>query len=119
MLSFRHEVFLEVATLKSFTKASQSLYISQPAISKHIRQLEEDYKTSLFERRGNTISLTRAGEILLEALLKARALEKQLDFDVSTLRDPLLAKGELKLGASTTVALYIIPHVLSAFHQKH
>ncbi len=119
MLSFKHEVFLEVAQLKSFTKASQSLYISQPAISKHVKQLEEDYKTSLFERKGNTISLTPAGQILLDALTKARALEKQLEFDISTHRDPYSAKGELKLGASTTVALYIIPPVLSGFHQKH
>lgn len=119
MLSFKHEVFLEVAQLRSFTKASQSLYISQPAISKHIKQLEEDYKTSLFERKGSSIALTRAGEILLEALLKARAIEKNLEFDISTHRDQYSAKGELKLGASTTVALYIIPPVLSGFHQKH
>ena len=74
MLSFRHEGFLEVAKLKSFTKASQSLYISQPAISKHIRQLEGDYKTSLFERKGNTITLTRAGEILWSALIQAKSI---------------------------------------------
>ena len=42
MLSFKHVVFLEAAKLKSFTKASQSLYISQPAISKHIKQIEAD-----------------------------------------------------------------------------
>jgi len=119
MLSFKHEVFLEVAQLKSFTKASQSLYISQPAITKHIKKLEEDYKTSLFERKGNTIALTPAGEILVEALVKAKNIERQLEFDISTNRDQYSAKGELKLGASTTVALYIIPAVLSEFHQKH
>lgn len=119
MLSFKHEVFLEVAKLKSFTKASQSLYISQPAISKHIKQLEVDYATSLFERKGNSIALTQAGIILMEALIKAKTVEKQLEFDISTHRDQYAAKGELKLGASTTVALYIIPAVLSGFHQKH
>ena len=65
MLSFKHEVFLEVAQLKSFTKNKSGLYIRQPAISKHIRQLEEEYKGSLFERKGNSIHLTQAGEILL------------------------------------------------------
>jgi len=56
MLSFKHKVFFEVARQLSFTKASQVLFISQPAISKHIRQLEEDYKTSLFERKGSSVS---------------------------------------------------------------
>lgn len=119
MLSFKHEVFLEVARLKSFTKASQALYISQPAITKHIKQLEEDYKTALFERKGNSISMTAPGEILMNALIRAKAIEKQLEFDISTNRDQYSAKGELRLGASTTVALYIIPPVLSGFHQKH
>jgi len=119
MLSFKHEVFQEVARLKSFTKASQALFISQPSISKHIKQLEEQYKVALFERRGNTIELTREGKILYDALLKAKAIEKQLEFDISTTHNPRAAKGELKLGASTTVALYIIPPVLSDFHQKY
>ena len=119
MLSFKHEVFFEVARLKSFTKASQSMYISQPAISKNIKQLEHEYKTSLFERRGNTITLTAVGEMLFNALMRAKEIEKQLQYDVSTLGDQYMAKGELKLGASTTVALYIIPPVLSGFHVKH
>jgi DNA-binding transcriptional LysR family regulator len=119
MLSFKHEVFFEVARLKSFTKASQTLFISQPAISRNIKQLEDEYKSSLFERKGNSISLTEAGQMLYAALLNARAVEKQLQYDMSTLRDQYEAKGELKLGASTTVALYIIPPILSGFRQKH
>lgn len=119
MLSFKHKVFLEVAQLRSFTKASQSLYISQPAVSKNIKQLEEDYKTSLFERKGNTIELTRTGEILMEALLRAVAIGIKAEFDISTYRNQFSAKGELKLGASTTVALYIIPPVMSGFHRKY
>lgn len=119
MLSFKHEVFFEVARLKSFTKASQSLFISQPATSRNIKQLEDEYKSSLFERKGNSISLTHAGLMLFDALLKARAIEKQFQYDISTYHDQYEAKGELKLGASTTVALYIIPPILSGFHQKH
>ncbi|MEQ9412829.1 MAG: LysR family transcriptional regulator, partial [Cyclobacteriaceae bacterium] len=61
MISFKHKVFFEVAQQLSFTKASQTLFISQPAISKHIRLLEEEYKTSLFERKGNSITLTEQG----------------------------------------------------------
>jgi len=119
MLSFKHEVFLEVASQLSFTKASQTLFVSQPAISKHIRQLEEEYKASLFERRGSTIALTEAGKMLVESLQKVKALEKNLEIELNTYRDPSRIKGELKLGASTTVALYIVPPVLSKFRKKY
>jgi len=119
MLSFKHEVFLEVAQLKSFTKASHALYISQPAISKHIQQLEEEYGVPLFERKGSGIFLTPSGEVLLTATMKAKAIGQKVKFDLSTFHDQYAAKGELRLGASTTVALYIIPPILSGFHQKH
>ena len=119
MLSFKHEVFLEVARQLSFTKASNVLYISQPAITKHIQQMEEQYKTSLFERKGSAIALTEAGQILFDYLMKAKAIEKQMEYELSTQRDKFQAKGELKLGASTTIALYIAPSILSGFRQKH
>ena len=119
MLSFKHEVFLEVARQLSLTKASQVLFISQPAISKHIKQLEAQYKTSLFERKGSSITLTNSGQVLLDFLTKARALEKQMEFELNNHHDKFRVKGELKLGASTTIALYIIPPVLSGFRQKY
>lgn len=119
MISFKHQVFLEVAHHLSFTKASQVLYISQPAISKNIQQLEEHYKAALFERKGNAITLTEAGKIVYDFLEKARLMEKQLEYEINTHLDKYHAKGDLKLGASTTVALYIIPPVLSGFRQKN
>ena len=119
MLSVRHEVFIEVATHLSFSKASQVLFISQPAISKHIKALEEHYKTTLFERKGSSIILTAAGKILYEHLSRAKNIQKQLEFEISTIKNKFRAKGQLKLGASTTVALYIIPKVLSEFHQEY
>ncbi len=119
MISFKHKVFFEVAQQLSFTKASQSLFISQPAISKHIRQLEEEYKTSLFERKGNSITLTEEGAILYDHILKGRELERQLELELNTYREPSQVKGDLKLGASTTVALYIMPPVLSGFRKKY
>ncbi len=119
MLSYKHEVFLAVARQLSFTKASQELFISQPATTKHIKQLEEHYKASLFERRGSAITLTEAGSILLEYLTKVQTIEKQLEFEINSYRNQIHVKGELKLGASTTVALYIIPPILSGFSQKH
>jgi len=119
MLSVRHDVFIEVANHLSFSRASEVLFISQPAISKHIKALEESYKTTLFERKGNTILLTATGKILHERLLQAKNIQKQLEFEISTVQSRLKAKGQLRLGASTTVALYIIPKVLSEFHQTY
>ena len=119
MISFRHEVFFEVANLLSFTKASQVLNLSQPAISKHIKALEESYKTSLFERIGGSIKLTEPGRILLSHLRQAKEVQIRLEYELSTHQDEYNAKGELRLGASTTVALYIIPEILSAFRRQY
>ena len=119
MISFRHEVFFEVANQLSFTKASQVLNLSQPAISRHIKALEEQYRTSLFERVGNSIRLTVSGNLLLDHLRLAKQVQIKLDYALSTQLDEYNAKGELRLGASTTVALYIIPEILSAFRQRH
>ena len=119
MLSLRHEVFMEVAAHLSFSEASRILFISQPAISKHIRALEQYYKVTLFQRKGSSIQLTEAGQLLFAKLKEGRDLQKQLEFEMSTIKTQYGAKGHLKLGASTTVALYIIPKVLSAFHQQY
>lgn len=119
MLSARHLVFLEVALQKSFTKASENLFISQPAISKSIQALENDYKAKLFERNGYKINLTPIGALLYEKLLEVKNIQDQTSFEISLLRDTLQAKGILKLGASTTVALYILPKILSSFNKKY
>ncbi len=119
MLSTRHEIFIEVASNLSFSKAGEVLFISQPAISKHIKALEAFYKTTLFERKGNYIHLTDGGRFLLNRLKEVKKIQNQVEFELTTIKDHLKAKGELKLGASTTVALYIIPKILSAFHQKY
>jgi DNA-binding transcriptional LysR family regulator len=118
MLSVKHEVFLEVARHKSFSKASQSLFITQPAISKHIRNLEEQYATQLFERKGTGIELTEAGRMLYEKLSEVKMIQEQTEFEISAIKDLLQVKGTLQLGASTTVALYILPKILSAFQAR-
>ena len=119
MLSIQFEVFFEVAKNLSFSKAAQALFVSQPAVSKHIKQLEGNFKISLFERRGNTIALTPSGKILYQHMAKAKAIQKQMEFEMSSLHSEWDSRGFLNLGASTTVSLYIIPKILSAFHQKH
>ena len=66
MSDFRLKVFQSVAKNLSFTKASQELFVSQPAITKHIQELETYYQARLFDRQGSKISLTKAGELLLK-----------------------------------------------------
>ena len=119
MISNRHEVFLTVAQQQSFSKASEVLYISQPAISNHIKALESFYKTKLFNRKGIHIELTTSGLLLYEKLQLVKKIQDQTEFEIATLNDSFQAKGLLKLGASTTVALYILPKVLSAFNQLY
>lgn len=70
MSDFRLRVFSSVAKNLSFTKASQELFISQPAITKHIQELETMYQTRLFERMGNKILLTDAGRLLLGSIVR-------------------------------------------------
>jgi DNA-binding transcriptional LysR family regulator len=106
-----------VARNLSFTKASAELFISQPAVTKHIKELETSYGVRLFERKGNKIGLTRAAELLLEFTEKVTDLNRELDFEFSRFKDTLT--GTLRLGASTTVAQYVIPHVLSKFHSSY
>jgi DNA-binding transcriptional LysR family regulator len=119
MLSFNHLVFIEVAKYLSFTRASEVLFISQPAISKHIHNLEQHYKTPLFERKKGTVTLTHAGKILQQHLQVVVSLAQQIEFDIGSVYNQQLLKGELKLGASTTIALYVIPAVLSAFRKQN
>lgn len=117
MLDFRLKVFYTVAKRLNFTKAAAELFITQPAVTKHIRELEAQHRASLFERSGNKkITLTPAGEAMLpyaEQLLKTY---RELEYSMSLLTQQ--HKGLLRIGASTTVAQYIIPPVLAQFHQK-
>lgn len=115
-MDFRLKVFYTVALRLNFTKAATELYISQPAVSKHIQELEETYKTKLFERNGSKIALTPAGEILLRHTKNIFEIYREIDFDMSSFINE--RQGLLRLGASTTIAQYLISPVLARFHQK-
>lgn len=118
MLSIAYEAFYQVASHLSFSKATEALYISQPAVSKQIKKLEGELGVPLFERRGSSIRLTISGEKLLGYLKQARQIQRQIESDLDIVKTALRAKGELRIGASTTLSLYILPKVLSVFRQK-
>ena len=113
MSDFRLKVFRSVAKNLSFTKASQELFVSQPAITKHIQELEAAYQTRLFDRQGSRISLTESGNLLLEHCERILEDYKRLEYEMH-----LLHKGGLKLGASTTIAQYVLPPLLASFIGK-
>ncbi|KRD10467.1 transcriptional regulator [Flavobacterium sp. Root901] len=115
-MDFRLKVFYTVALRLNFTKAAAELYITQPAVSKHIQELEETYKTKLFERNGSKIALTPAGEILLKHTKEIFEIYREIDFEMSSFISE--RQGLLRLGASTTISQYIISPVLARFHQK-
>lgn len=116
MIDFRLRVFQRVAYNLSFTKASKELYISQPAITKHIQELEHEYDIQLFERMGNKIALTHAGELFLQHTESILNAYRQLDFEMNLLNGDFA--GELRLGASTTIAQYVLPPLLATFIKK-
>ncbi|ACF14295.1 transcriptional regulator, LysR family [Chloroherpeton thalassium ATCC 35110] len=114
MFDFRLKVFDTVARRLNFTKAAEELYISQPAVTKHIKELEKHFKQPLFERNGNKVALTLAGQMLLKHTDAMLEISKQLEYELNLLNES--HKGRLKLGASTTLAQYVLPPILAKFH---
>lgn len=110
-------IFHAVARLLSFTRASEELHLTQPGISKQIKELEEYYGTLLFERLGKKIVLTQAGGILFETTTD---IFKSLSESKARIDDLIgLAAGELVVGAGITIATYILPEMLVGFRQKY
>lgn len=117
MLDYRLNVFKSVAQNMSFTKAANELFITQPAVTKHIKELESGFEVKLFNRVGNKITLTPAGKTLLSYTEHILLLHNELRFELSQYKAQ--REGKLHLGASTTIAQYVIPSALAKFHHKY
>ena len=113
MENFRLKVFRTVATQASFRKAAELLHLSQPAVSQHIQSLEEELGLRLFDRSGARISLTPAGKLLLRYAERAARVLDEAKTALLKLQGEV--SGNLQLGASTTIAQYILPRILGAF----
>ncbi len=116
MFDFRLHVFHTAARRLNFTRTAEELFITQPAITRHIHELESQLKTKLFDRNGSQLKLTKAGVILLHYTDEIFEIYRNLEFEINSLNQ--LQSGKLKLGASTTVAQYILPPILARFRQK-
>jgi DNA-binding transcriptional LysR family regulator len=109
-------VFCAVADTKSFSKASELIHLTQPAVSLQIQAMEELYETRLFDRSGNTIKLTPAGEILYKRAKEILALYSEAQQNISEITGAI--KGSLSIGASSTIGNYLLPHIIAAFKKK-
>ena len=116
-MDHRDKVFLAVAENLSFSKAAEELFISQPAVTKHIKELESQLNSTLFERKGNRIYLTKAGKVNYEYLKKIKQQYEELEFELGRLNDTF--KGTLRIGASSTISQYVIPETIAAFYKRY
>jgi len=113
----RLDVFCAVAHQRSFTRAAETLHLTQPAVSRHVQHLEQQLGVGLFRRAGRLVQLTEAGqEVLLAAQRIAGVLEE--------MRDALdaykgLKRGNVRLVATTTAGEYLLPPLVAAFQRAY
>lgn len=117
MTSQQIEYILTLAELKSFSKAAQKLYVTQPSLSQFILNLEKQLGITLFDRSTTPIRLTPAGEIYVAAAQKMKGLEEDLTNELYDLMQ--LKKGTLKIGTSSFRASYLLPKSITAFHTQY
>lgn len=117
MADRRLQVFYTVAKLLSFTKAADTLHMTQPAVTFQIRQLEDHFNTRLFDRTHNRVSLTEAGQIAYQYGERIFELYAELDNAIKELTGDI--SGALTVGASTTIAEYMLPALLGTFKAQH
>lgn len=117
IFDFRLKVFYTVAQRLSFTKAAGELFITQPAVTKHIKELEQQLNVQLFKRNGNNINLTTAGKVLLQYAERIFQTYTELETELAQLNN--IEAGTLHIGASTTVAQTILPKLLALFKKTY
>ena len=113
MLDHKYKVFYQLCLTPSTTAASEVLGLTQPAVSKNIRELEKEVGLTLFRRTRNGMVLTGAGEELKRALQPLVEQERRLEYRLGQLRGQ--ERGELKIGGSTTLSQYVLPEVVAGF----
>lgn len=117
IFDFRLKVFQTVAQRLSFTRAASELFITQPAVTKHIKEIENQLGVQLFKRNGSSISITDAGAVLLRYADKITQTYAEMETELAQLNN--LEAGVLHIGASTTVAQTILPKLLALFKKTY
>ena len=116
MADRRLQVFATVARLLSFTKAAESLHMTQPAVTFQIRQLEEYFNARLFDRTHNRIALTEAGRVVQSHAERIMTRYTEMNHEVRALTGDV--RGPLAVGASTTIGAYFIPGIIGDYRSS-
>jgi DNA-binding transcriptional LysR family regulator len=117
-IEFRHlETFCRVADLKSFSKAADDLFVTQPTVSGHILSLEQSLFLRLFDRTSREVRLTKSGEVFHDYASKILSLRKDLINALSEFSQGI--RGELSLGTSTIPGEYLLPRLIGDFRKEH
>ncbi|MFI4972824.1 MAG: LysR family transcriptional regulator, partial [Hyphomicrobiales bacterium] len=109
--------FKAVADMKSFSLAAQNLRLSQPSVSYQVKELEEALGQPLLDRLGRTVELTEAGSVLYTYARRALDVVDEATLVLEEMRG--IKRGSLRVGASTTVGVYLLPAALGAFKKLH
>ena len=117
MADRRLQVFHAVAKQLSFTKAAEVLFMTQPAVTFQIKQLEEHFNTRLFDRGHGRITLTPAGELVLTYAERILGMSSEMDVRLAEMTGEV--GGSLLVGASTTIAEFLLPRILGEFKSKY
>lgn len=110
-------IFVAVVDAGSFSRAAESLEISQPAVSKAVRELESQLETTLLDRQGRSFRPSESGQALHSYGRSIFALEREAHETVAAFYG--LERGQLTIGASTTIATYWLPPLVAEFHRRH
>lgn len=116
MLDFRVDTFLEVCRLMNYTRAAEQLNLTQPAVSQHIRWLEEQCGVKLFHYENKQLSLTAAGQMLRSAAI---TMKQDQMFLYRRMQEADSEDADLCFGVTPTVGMYLIPKPLAAYRRRH
>lgn len=111
------EVFRAVARVLNFSRAAEELYISQPAVSRHVKELEKALGVPLFHREGRRVQLNDAGRVVYDYADRAFVLREELQRALAELQGP--GRGYLRLAATDVPAAYLLPRGLAAFQDRY
>lgn len=111
------QVFLAVSTRLNFTRAGEDVHLSQPSVSVRMRQLEEELGVKLFEQLGKRVALTEAGQLLVPYATRVIAAMSDARDAIDGLQG--LERGALRIGASTTPGMYVIPRTVAHFKRRY